>query len=164
MQSYYNRNCFLTCQKLLISNNLSLSLRPRRAQSDLTFSSLPKLEEDPCMMTSLAEKLFPQLSLENKQTTGANTSLSCVAVKDGDKSVQLPSLNVEQNYSQMLSEIVAHFWDFRGKWTVIEGNILLLAVTDRLTGQPIVWPKGGLASQFTENLVPVLSDHVWGAI
>ena len=59
---------------------------------------------------SLAEKLFPQLSLDNnnKQSTGANTSLSCVSVHDGDKSVTLPSLNVEQNYSQMLSEIVAH--------------------------------------------------------
>lgn len=83
--------------------------RPRRAQSDLTALSLPKLEEDPCMMTSLAEKMFPQLSLEHKQSTGANTSLSCVSLHDGDKSVQLPSLNVEQNYSQMLSEIVAHF-------------------------------------------------------
>ncbi|CAH3036398.1 uncharacterized protein [Pocillopora verrucosa] len=84
--------------------------RPRRVQSDLTPCQLPKLEEDPCMMTSLAEKLFPQLSLENnKQTPGANTSLSCVSVHDGDKSVTLPSLNVEQNYSQMLSEIVAHF-------------------------------------------------------
>lgn len=61
------------------------------------------------MMTSLAEKMFPQLSLESKQTTGANTSLSCVSIHEGDKSVQLPSLNVEQNYSQMLSEIVAHF-------------------------------------------------------
>ncbi len=72
---------------------------------------LPKLEEDPCMMDSLAEKMFPQLSLENtnKQTTGANTSLSCVSIHEGDKSVTLPSLNVEQNYSQMLSEIVAHF-------------------------------------------------------
>ena len=85
------------------------SYRPRRAQSDLTALSLPKLEEDPCMMTSLAEKMFPQLSLEHKQSAGANTSLSCVSVHDGDKSVQLPSLNVEQNYSQMLSEIVAHF-------------------------------------------------------
>ena len=53
--------------------------------------------------------MFPQLSLEHKQTPGANTQLSCVSVHDGDKSVQLPSLNVEQNYSQMLSEIVAHF-------------------------------------------------------
>lgn len=72
---------------------------------------MPKLEEDPCMMDSLAEKMFPQLSLENtnKQTTGANTSLSCVSIHEGDKSVTLPSLNVEQNYSQMLSEIVAHF-------------------------------------------------------
>lgn len=85
--------------------------RPRRVQSDLTHCQLPKLEEDPCMMDSLAEKMFPQLSLENsnKQTTGANTSLSCVSIHEGDKSVTLPSLNVEQNYSQMLSEIVAHF-------------------------------------------------------
>ena len=87
-------------------------LRPRRVQSDLTHTVLPKVEEDPCMMDNIAEKLFPQLSLDNqKPSTSANASLSCVSVQgEGDKSVSLPSINVEQNYSAMLSQIVAHMW------------------------------------------------------
>jgi hypothetical protein len=32
--------------------------------------------------------------------------LAMVSLRDGDKSVSLPSLNVEHNYSQILSELV----------------------------------------------------------
>lgn len=77
-------------------------------QSDLTHTILPKVEEDPCMIDNISEKIFPQLSLDNqKPSVNANTSLSCVSVQDGDKSVALPSINVEQNYTAMLSQIVA---------------------------------------------------------
>lgn len=72
---------------------------------------LPKLEEDPSMVENLANRLFPQLSIEKKlkPSQQPTTSLSCVSVQDGEKSVTLPSLSVDQNYSQMLLEIVAHF-------------------------------------------------------
>ena len=76
-------------------------------QSDLTRHVLPKLEEDPCMMSNLANKLFPQLSLESKPNS--NAALHCVSLQDGDKSVTLPSINNEKNYSQMLSELVSHY-------------------------------------------------------
>jgi hypothetical protein len=73
---------------------------------------LPKLEEDPQMVENLAKRLFPQLSIENKlklkPSQQASTSLSCVSVQDGEKSVTLPSLSVDQNYSAMLLEIVAN--------------------------------------------------------
>lgn len=76
-------------------------------QSDLTRHVLPKLEEDPCMVSNLANKLFPQLSLENKPNS--NAPLSCVSLQDGDKAVTLPSITNERNYSQMLSELVSHY-------------------------------------------------------
>lgn len=142
-----------------VNTLFSFYFRPRRAQSDLTAAfSLPKLEEDPCMMTSLAEKMFPQLSLESKQTTGPNTSLSCVAVHDGDKSVQLPSLNVEQNYSQMLSEIVAHFWRFTRKVITYWGIILLCLLHTELLCGPLLQLKESLGNHFIKILVPVLLD------
>ncbi|KAK2143947.1 hypothetical protein LSH36_798g01028 [Paralvinella palmiformis] len=70
--------------------------------------------EDPYLVDGVTEKLFPELRLE--QTKGsagvgpmAGTSLlHIVTLKEGDRSITLPSLSVEQNYPQMLSELVAH--------------------------------------------------------
>ena len=71
--------------------------------------------EDPYLVDAVSEKLFPQLSLErNKQSHtnqmfgGGGTSLQLIRIREGDKSIMLPSLSVEQNYSQMLSELVMH--------------------------------------------------------
>lgn len=69
---------------------------------------------DPYMMDTIADKLFPHLTLEKSgvksshQMSNGHTSLQLVTLKEGDKSVTLPSLCVEQNYSQMLSELVPH--------------------------------------------------------
>jgi hypothetical protein len=57
---------------------------------------------------NLADKLFPQLSLEKSRHCAGMTSLQLVTLGTGDKSVTLPSLSVEQNYGQMLSELVMH--------------------------------------------------------
>lgn len=65
--------------------------------------------EDPYLLDcSLTQKLFPQLSLETstRQGHGGNSSLQLITLREGDKSVTLPSLSIEQNYSQMLSELV----------------------------------------------------------
>jgi hypothetical protein len=69
--------------------------------------------EDPYLVDGVTEKLFPQLRLE--QTKGSiggtmmgTSLLHVVTLKEGDKSVILPALSIEQNYSQMLSELVAH--------------------------------------------------------
>lgn len=66
---------------------------------------------DPYLVDCIAEKLFPQLSLENSKTYasyGGNTTLQVLTLKEGDKTVALPSLTIEQNYPQMLSELVTH--------------------------------------------------------
>ena len=61
--------------------------------------------EDPYLVDAVTEKLFPQLSLEGRQGHGGLTSLQLVTLREGDKAVTLPSLSIEQNYSQMLSEL-----------------------------------------------------------
>ena len=63
---------------------------------------------DPFIVDAMTEKLFPQLSIESSRHNGGNTSLQLVTLGTGDKSVTLPSLSVEQNYPQMLSELVMH--------------------------------------------------------
>ncbi|XP_045162732.1 uncharacterized protein LOC123527390 [Mercenaria mercenaria] len=65
--------------------------------------------EDPYLIDcSLTQKMFPQLSLETstRQGHGGSSSLQLITLREGDKSVTLPSLSIEQNYSQMLSELV----------------------------------------------------------
>lgn len=65
--------------------------------------------EDPYLIDcSVTQKLFPQLSLESstRQAHGGTSSLQLITLREGDKSVTLPSLSIEQNYSQMLSELV----------------------------------------------------------
>ncbi|CAG5132970.1 unnamed protein product, partial [Candidula unifasciata] len=68
------------------------------------------LGNDPCMVDAATENIFPQLTLENSRhcSLGGNTSLQLITLKEGDKAVTLPSLNLEQNYPQMLSELVLH--------------------------------------------------------
>lgn len=69
---------------------------------------------DPYMVDTIAEKMFPHLTLEKAgvkschSTAGGSTSIQLITLKEGDKSVTLPSLCVEQNYSQMLSELVPY--------------------------------------------------------
>ena len=66
--------------------------------------------DDPYLVDAVSQKLFPQLTLENgRNPIYGNTSLQVITVKgDGGKSVTLPSLSTDTNYSQMLSELVMH--------------------------------------------------------
>ena len=74
--------------------------------------------QDPHMVDNITETLFPQLSLERTAAVGARmtafSSSSSTAMLNlqpltvGDKTILLPSLSVDQNYPQMLSEVVAH--------------------------------------------------------
>ncbi|BFZ23660.1 hypothetical protein BsWGS_26698 [Bradybaena similaris] len=68
------------------------------------------LGNDPCMVDAVTENIFPQLSIESSRhcSVGGNTSLQLITLKEGDRTVTLPSLNLEQNYPQMLSELVLH--------------------------------------------------------
>ncbi|KAL5014187.1 hypothetical protein ScPMuIL_008457 [Solemya velum] len=62
--------------------------------------------EDPYLVEAVTQKLFPQLSLENsRQGHGGNSTLQLITLKEGDKPITLPTLSLDQNYSQMLSEL-----------------------------------------------------------
>ncbi|CAD5124800.1 DgyrCDS13063 [Dimorphilus gyrociliatus] len=61
--------------------------------------------EDPYLLDAVTDKLFPQLNLDNKN---ASAALQLITLREGDKSITLPSLSIEQNYPQMLSELVAN--------------------------------------------------------
>jgi len=73
-------------------------------------------DQDPHMVDSITETLFPQLSLERTAAVGSRaaafaSSTAMVNLQPltvGDKTIMLPSLSVDQNYPQMLSEVVAH--------------------------------------------------------
>jgi len=68
------------------------------------------------MVDNITETLFPQLSLERTAAVGSraavfgsNTAMvNLQPLTVGDKTIMLPSLSVDQNYPQMLSEVVAH--------------------------------------------------------
>jgi len=66
------------------------------------------------MVDNIAETLFPQLSLERTPRTTTTATFNSTAIVNlqpltvGDKTILLPSLSVDQNYPQMLSEVVAH--------------------------------------------------------
>ncbi|XP_002737352.1 uncharacterized protein LOC100370222 [Saccoglossus kowalevskii] len=79
--------------------------RPKRVQT--VENKGPLQGEDPYMIENITEGLLPMLSLENmKHSSVATHQLSMVSLREGDKSLTLPSLTVEQNYSHMLSELV----------------------------------------------------------
>ena len=67
--------------------------------------------EDPYLNDCVTEKFFPQLGDRSRtcsSNTVGNTSLQLITLREGDKSVTLPALSVEQNFPQMLSELVMH--------------------------------------------------------
>ncbi|KAK7471430.1 hypothetical protein BaRGS_00035918 [Batillaria attramentaria] len=80
--------------------------RPKRAVVKSNTKGLLS-GNDPYLVDAMADSLFPQLSIETSRHSG-NTSLQLVTLGTGDKSVTLPSLTIEQNYPQMLSELVMH--------------------------------------------------------
>ena len=68
--------------------------------------------EDPYLNDSVTDNIFPQLGERSRigthQQGGNNPSLQIITLREGDKSVSLPALSVEQNFPQMLSELVMH--------------------------------------------------------
>lgn len=82
-----------------------LSFRPKKMLLSKNTKALIN-GEDPYLVEAVTEKLFPQLSLENsRQGHAGNASLQLITLKEGDKPITLPTLSIEQNYSQMLSEL-----------------------------------------------------------
>ena len=69
--------------------------------------------QDPHMVDNITDTLFPQLSLERSAAVAGigrtnNAMLNLQPLTVGDRTIMLPSLTVDQNYPQMLSEVVAH--------------------------------------------------------
>ena len=78
-------------------------------------------EDDPYLVDCVTAKIFPHVNSDATAAAkasaagGAATCLQLVSIRggagggvDGDRTVSLPSLQPEQNYSQMLSELVLH--------------------------------------------------------
>ncbi|XP_069683560.1 uncharacterized protein [Periplaneta americana] len=84
--------------------------RPKKPPSTMLTRVLR--DEDPCLVSTVTESILPLIP--DRTGSGNHAArlaqgqqvLAMVSLKDGDKSVSLPSLNVEHNYSQILSELV----------------------------------------------------------
>ena len=104
------------CFVLQTEKNVILISRPPKKMMTLPAKTSAKgllSGDDPYLIDcSVTQKLFPQLSLESstRQGHGGTSSLQLITLREGDKSVTLPSLSIEQNYSQMLSELVMNIW------------------------------------------------------
>ena len=66
-------------------------------------------EDDPCLVSTVAESILPflperQASRPHHQQ--ATQVIKLMSISHGDRSVDLPSLNVEHNYPHLLSELV----------------------------------------------------------
>lgn len=86
--------------------NFCMHSRPRKIAAPRETSTKALISgDDPYLVDAVTQKLFPQLSLESRMGQIGSTSLQLVTLRDGDKSVTLPSLSIEQNYSQMLTDL-----------------------------------------------------------
>ncbi|GFS17909.1 hypothetical protein ElyMa_003250300 [Elysia marginata] len=105
----------------VVADDKKTSVHKARTQNKVPRKPIPKsntkglfLGNDPYMVDAVTEKIFPQLTLEagsrshGYQGGAGNSSLQLISLKEGDRTVQLPSLSMEQNYPQMLSELVMH--------------------------------------------------------
>ncbi|KAK8381069.1 hypothetical protein O3P69_008159 [Scylla paramamosain] len=87
--------------------------RPRKPPSTV----LPRVlrDDDPCLVSTVTESILPLLPDKTPVSSGSSTPLGIrqgpqvlemVNLRDGDRTISLPSLNVEHNYNQILSELV----------------------------------------------------------
>ncbi|XP_049957783.1 uncharacterized protein LOC126474359, partial [Schistocerca serialis cubense] len=74
--------------------------RPKKVAA--TSWRLPR-DEDPCLVSAVADPILP---LIRGHAGGQHQVLATVSLGAGERSVVLPSLSVEHNYSQILSELV----------------------------------------------------------
>ncbi|KAL7639131.1 UNVERIFIED_CONTAM: hypothetical protein RMT77_010665 [Armadillidium vulgare] len=89
--------------------------RPRKGTTSIT--SKPTRQEDPCLISTATESILPLLPDRTPASSGSSTPLGMrhvqgqqvlefVNLKEGDRTVSLPSLNTDHGYSQLLSELV----------------------------------------------------------
>ena len=122
--------CYCRTKKVVVAPNKS------------TFVS----NHDPYLVENITETLFPKLSLERGGggATGrmggafgpGTTTLHLQSLYVGDnKTVLLPSLSVDQNYPQMLSEVVANIWCLVGNFRL---NLFAQIWLRHITMAPVI--------------------------
>lgn len=86
--------------------------RPKKLPNENSaHTTVQKHEDDPCMVKSLTEKLFPQLSLGGETPTNIAPKFAVLKLPTGEKTIELPAIQVAKNYSSILTELVSHMWD-----------------------------------------------------
>ncbi|XP_042222792.1 uncharacterized protein LOC121867101 [Homarus americanus] len=83
--------------------------RPKKPPSTV----LPRVlrDDDPCLVSTFTESILPLLKRIRPPSPPAPppplvSVLEMINLRDGDRTISLPSLNVEHNYTQILSELV----------------------------------------------------------
>ena len=67
------------------------------------------VNDDPCIVDNLAEKLFPELSLSQRAKEKVHgSSYAIIKIGKGKGSVEFPAIQVEQNYPEILNELITH--------------------------------------------------------
>ena len=70
--------------------------------------------DDPYLVDCVTAKIFPQVndsstsSSTASKSSNAHACVQLVHFREGERTVTLPTIQHEQNYSQMLSELVMH--------------------------------------------------------
>jgi len=74
--------------------------------SNMTESILPLIPERNVSCSSSCSSSQTQNNNNNKQSAAGTQVIKIMSISHGDKSVDLPSLNIEHNYPHLLSELV----------------------------------------------------------
>lgn len=83
--------------------------RPKKSTSDKVPPPPARShEEDPCIVDDLANKLFPELSLNQKQNKGAPPNYAMVRINKGSHVIEFPAIKANENYPTILNELVTH--------------------------------------------------------
>jgi len=94
---------------------IQLVRRGRPKKPPPVFSRTRMLQdEDPCLVSNMTESILPLIpernmavqNNNNKQGNIGTQVIKIMSISHGDKSVDLPSLNIEHNYPHLLSELV----------------------------------------------------------
>lgn len=66
--------------------------------------------DDPCIVDALADKLFPELSLHQKpgKEKSSSQNFAIVRIGKGERTIEFPAIQVDQNYPAILNELVTH--------------------------------------------------------
>lgn len=69
-------------------------------------------EEDPCIVDDIADKLFPELSLNSSRNNSKNKTpapnYAMVRIKRGLHTMEFPAIKASENYGTILNELVTH--------------------------------------------------------